>query len=166
MRIISDLHLYHGNVIKYENRPFPDLEAMNAFIVTAWNSTVSKRDFVYVLGDIAFGNKEMIKNIVSQLHGRIYLILGNHDQSRSVKWWMDCGFEWVSKHPIIYEERYIFSHRPIINLGTEFYNVHGHLHSKLYTEDDRHFNVSADNIGYYPMDFNRVKEKIKNKEVR
>jgi len=160
MRLISDTHFYHKNVIEYENRPFLSLEHMHKSMIQDWNMVVKKRDFVYVLGDLAFGNKQMIKDIISKLNGRIHLIMGNHDSKRSYKWWQESGIEWVSKYPVIYEDIYIFSHRPLANIGTGFTNIHGHMHSKLYTADSQHFNVSVDNIGYKPVDFEVIKKKI------
>ena len=39
--LTADLHLGHENIIKYENRPFPDKEAMDAAIIKNWNNVVS-----------------------------------------------------------------------------------------------------------------------------
>ena len=53
--ITSDLHLDHTNIIKYCKRPFLDTEEMNQTLINNWNNTISKRDTVYFLGDLAFG---------------------------------------------------------------------------------------------------------------
>lgn len=166
MLITSDQHFYHKKIIEYENRPFKDLEDMHKNLIRDWNSVVAKKEIVYILGDFSFGNKQMICEIVSQLKGRLHLILGNHESTRSYRWWQECGFEFVSKYPIIYEDIYIFSHRPLVNIGTGFFNVHGHMHSKLYTADSSHFNVSVDNVGYKPLDFRTVKKKLANGQTR
>ena len=55
---ISDLHFDHTNVIKFDNRPFKDVEEMNNALIHNWNSVVKKNDIVYVLGDFCFGNTE------------------------------------------------------------------------------------------------------------
>jgi calcineurin-like phosphoesterase family protein len=159
MYLISDLHFSHKNIIEYENRPFKDLDDMHKKIIKDWNTVIHKKDFVYILGDFSFGNQQMIKDVTSKLNGRLYLIMGNHDSKRSYKWWLENGFEWVSKYPIIYEDFYILSHKPIPNLSSGFYNIHGHLHSKQ-TADNNHFNVSLDNIGNKPIDFRKIKEKF------
>lgn len=75
----SDPHYFHANVIKYCNRPFPDVEKMNIGLVKAWNSVVGKDDIVYILGDfsLAFRPVEIFPNM---LNGTMkYLIPGNHD---------------------------------------------------------------------------------------
>ena len=163
MLITSDQHFFHKNIIQYENRPFLTKEEMNESMIKDWNSVVHKRDYIYVLGDLAFGNKEMIKNLISRLNGRIHLIMGNHDGKRSYKWWLECGIEWVSKYPILYENNYILSHRPQ-DVPNGYYNVHGHTHSKVMGLG--YFNVSVDNVGYKPLDFRVVKEKLANGQTR
>ena len=56
---ISDLHFNHENIIKYCNRPFPNVDKMNSSIINNWNSVVSKDDVVYFLGDFMFGPKQI-----------------------------------------------------------------------------------------------------------
>lgn len=48
---ISDLHLGHENVIRFDNRPFDSVEEMNETLVNNWNSVVTNADHVYHLGD-------------------------------------------------------------------------------------------------------------------
>lgn len=47
----SDLHLGHANVIKFDNRPFANIDEMDQRIITRWNERVSDDDTVYILGD-------------------------------------------------------------------------------------------------------------------
>ena len=77
---ISDLHLWHDHVLSFDNRPFKDLDEMHATIVGNWNSVVDDYDDVYFLGDLSFAGYEKTKEVVDELHGRIHLILGNHDR--------------------------------------------------------------------------------------
>lgn len=41
---ITDLHFDHTNVIKFDNRPFKDVEEMNNALINNWNSVVKKSD--------------------------------------------------------------------------------------------------------------------------
>ena len=151
--MISDLHLFHGNIILYENRPFKNTDEMNKVISNNWNNVIKNEDTVFCLGDVAFGNKDMIKNIVSKLNGKKNLILGNHDRSRNIKWWQDCGFDFVSRYPIIFKQHYILSHEPMyINEYMPYINIHGHLHSKK-MQSQKFINVSVECINYTPIDF-------------
>lgn len=47
---ISDLHLGHKNVLKFDNRPFINIEEHDKTIIDNWNSKVNDNDDVYVLG--------------------------------------------------------------------------------------------------------------------
>ena len=48
---ISDLHLGHGNVIRFDGRPFGDVAEMEQALISNWNSRVGRDDTVYILGD-------------------------------------------------------------------------------------------------------------------
>lgn len=78
--IISDLHLGHANIIRYCNRPFSNVEEMDAALIRNWNSMVSKGDTVYYLGDLSFGrgSKHYAEEYNEILNGDIVLIKGNH----------------------------------------------------------------------------------------
>lgn len=137
---ISDLHFYHTNIIKYCNRPYSDVDEMNADIIKRWNSVIHKGDVVWNLGDFAFvkkHEKDKIKKLVSKLNGKQYLILGNHDRriSRNLRFWYDLGFEKVYDKPVLFQDQYILSHEPLkskhhLDLnGTQLKNIHGHIHN-------------------------------------
>lgn len=74
----SDIHLGHKKVS--EIRGFKTTEEHDAHIISTWNSVVSKKDVVYLLGDVALGAYvyalDLIKN---ELNGTKHLISGNHD---------------------------------------------------------------------------------------
>lgn len=48
----SDLHLGHANVIKFDNRPFANVDEMDQCIIIRWNERVSDDDTVFILGDV------------------------------------------------------------------------------------------------------------------
>lgn len=160
--IISDTHIGHKNIILYENRPFADLNQMQKEIIKNWNSVVTNDDKIFHLGDVCFGNKEIAKDFISKLNGKKYLIMGNHDKSHSVKWWLESGFIWVSKYPIIYRNFYILSHEPIyINSWIPMINIHGHMHSGR-MESNQYVNISCECVDYTPMDFDEIKKSTAN----
>jgi calcineurin-like phosphoesterase family protein len=75
----SDWHYSHSNIVRYANRPFKDVEEMNAALITNYNSVVSDKDIVFFLGDIAFGG-ENVTYALEHMKGTIHYILGNHDK--------------------------------------------------------------------------------------
>jgi calcineurin-like phosphoesterase family protein len=80
----SDLHLGHKNIIKYCDRPFHDVDHMNDVIIDNWNSVISDDDVVFILGDVAFGDKRDLEVYLARLSGRKILIQGNHDRDKNI----------------------------------------------------------------------------------
>lgn len=88
---ISDLHLFHNNVTKsgkdFDNRPYQNIEEMNADILKRWNDNVSNSDHVYICGDLIWKfnneNRDEAMRILNAMNGNLHLVLGNHDKVRS-----------------------------------------------------------------------------------
>lgn len=86
---LSDLHLGHGNIIKYCSRPFKDVDQMNTVLIDNCNSRIKDGDIVYHIGDFCFknspGGKDGEGEIFSarswekRLNGKWIHIKGNHD---------------------------------------------------------------------------------------
>jgi len=76
----ADPHFGHVNIIRYCDRPFADVAAMNDALVERWNAVVDDGDEVWVLGDVAMGPiAESLAN-VGRLAGTKLLVPGNHDR--------------------------------------------------------------------------------------
>lgn len=138
--ITSDHHFFHGNIIKYCNRPFNSYQEMNEFMIKQWNEIISPNDIVIHLGDFAFRNKANL--IRPKLNGIIILVKGNHDLSISDK----DGFIIVDGDLII--NNLILSHRPLETIPKGFKNIHGHIHDK---ESYFGINVSVERTEYKPI---------------
>ena len=150
--IISDTHFGHENIIKYCNRPFASVEEMDAAMIKNWNSTVSNNDVVLHLGDVALGNKDRAKEIISQLHGKKILIMGNHD-NWSEEFYREAGFHTVSRFPILYDGFYLLSHAPLVlSETTPYFNFYGHVHNdNRYIENATSKCVCVERTGYRPF---------------
>ena len=148
--VYADPHFSHANIIKYEARPFADVEEMNNTIIKNHNNVITEKDKVFILGDFALANKDKTIDLISQLKGYKILIIGNHDR-RSLQFWRNAGFNEVSNHPVVINNFFILSHVPIKRDKLMCYiNVHGHTHSHL-LNSDRHINVSLDVIDFKPV---------------
>ena len=163
--LISDLHFWHKNILKYEQcRPWDTIEEMNEGILKNINDTVSKKDELLILGDFAFCGGGKIQALKDSIKcENVDLLLGNHDRSHSVKWWRDKGFREVYKYPIILDSFWIMSHEPMyMNDNMPFVNIHGHTHSTNMTGN--YFNVSVENIEFKPILFEDIKARYIEKD--
>ncbi len=133
---ISDLHLGHANVIKYDNRPFSSVEEMNSVIMKNWNERVKEEDTVYILGDVAFGKENEWPSYLGTLRGKKVLVRGNHDP-RSLSETTRSLFSLVVNYTeLIDNDRLvILCHYPIPFFKNDFspnsYMLYGHVHETI-----------------------------------
>ncbi|MBQ0071331.1 MAG: metallophosphoesterase family protein [Spirochaetales bacterium] len=142
---ISDLHFYHEAMLnQLDNRNFPDVKAMNAYMLEKWNSKVQGGDQVIVLGDF-FWSKDPseVNYILKKLKGKICLIEGNHDSRWLKKEGVDLSrFEWIKPYAEFDDHGYsiVASHYPTFCYNHQFltlpdgktprtYMLYGHVHN-------------------------------------
>lgn len=77
----SDWHIGHENSIKFDNRPFKDLQDMHTQLVKNFNKQVPNDGITYFLGDMVTHGSDITKSVISQLNGIKVLIVGNHDKN-------------------------------------------------------------------------------------
>lgn len=167
----SDNHFMHGNIIKYENRPFTDTYNMNCEMIRLWNETVGENDLVYIVGDLSFGSAEFTNVLLSSLNGKKVLVLGNHDQFvKSKRFDKSLLLEICNYKEISYKgKQFVMCHYPLASNDNKMINIYGHLHSNK--PDDIHYcpmelpknsyNVGADVNGYKPIHIDDIIEKLK-----
>lgn len=155
--VYSDPHFYAEKIISYGRRPFASVDEMNNKLIANYNAMISKQDVCYWLGDVMYGaTKYRVQTLLSKLHGRKYLILGNHDRSHSVAWWTAAGFDRVFDHPVYMAEQFIMlSHEPLPEFGNVYpiVNYHGHIHIQDYdfSQHKQCINVSVEETDYRPV---------------
>ena len=157
---IADTHFSEENIMRYENRPFTNVENMNEELISNWNKLVGKEDEIYVLGDFGASGKE--KEILNRLNGIKYLVKGNHD-TQSNEYYRQAGFEEVYDCPIIVEGFWILSHEPLyINENMPYANLFGHVHNSPLFKDysKQHVCVSVERLNYSPIGFGDIKKRI------
>jgi len=157
--LISDTHFYHKRVLQFEDRPFETIEDMNETLIANWNKIIKPEYLVFHLGDVALTGFDNAQSIISRLNGYKFLIKGNHD-SHSSRYYKDMGFDEVSAYPIIFRDKYVLSHAPQWGLiDTQYFNIHGHLHSHGSKYDDRNFyNVCVERNDYKPVNFKYIEK--------
>ena len=63
----SDLHFGHRNVLKFDNRPFANVDEMDLVLIENWNNRVQPDDTVYILGDFCYKSDRAAKWYLQQL---------------------------------------------------------------------------------------------------
>lgn len=96
--LTSDLHLGHENIIEYSERPFDSLAEMHETITHQWNAVVSSEDTVFVLGDVAMGDRQKELSQLLRLNGKKILINGNHDRCSPVN-----NRSWEHQHDYLFD---------------------------------------------------------------
>lgn len=139
---ISDLHLEHANVIRFDGRPFRDTREMFQQIKKNWNSTVINDDTVHILGDFVWAKEPFWAAIVSQLNGNKVLIRGNHDPKEFSKETRRLFVDIREMHEITDNGRHvIMSHYPIPfhkgDYNANCYMLYGHVHNTREAEYTR-----------------------------
>jgi len=156
--VISDTHFYHTNIIKYCDRPFKDAESMNETIISNWNNTVGKDDWIIHLGDIVAGvgkqKNEKVKELDKILNGKKIYIRGNHDNSvECVPMYEELCFDF---NP---EIKIYISHRPEPNFKRKAnFHLYGHIHEKKNFLNNA-FNCSVEQLNYTPIEISELIEK-------
>ncbi len=142
---ISDLHLGHDKVIEFGGRSWASsAEEHSAILIDRINTTVSKRDKLFILGDIAFTHDgiEAFKKIQCKNKEAIW---GNHDPIAKL---LPLVEKWHAFR--VYKEFWL-SHCPIHpNELRGRKNIHGHVHNKTIL-DDRYISVCVEACNGYPV---------------
>ncbi|MCC3299433.1 metallophosphoesterase family protein [Arthrobacter caoxuetaonis] len=73
----SDPHFGHRFVAG--QRGFSSTDEHDDHLIAAWTSRVTKRDTVWVLGDLAMASPSRALEIIRHLPGTKHLVFGNHD---------------------------------------------------------------------------------------
>lgn len=157
---IADTHFGEDTIRRYENRPFETTDEMDKTLIRNWNLAVFENDEVFLLGDIGADKNEAA--ILAQLNGKKYLVKGNHDLYDN-EYYRKAGFAEVYDMPVLYAGFWILSHEPLyVNRNMPYANLFGHIHNNPIIKDfsAQHFCVSAERIGYTPIEFEKIKNSI------
>jgi len=175
----SDTHFFHKNIIDFCNRPYGDMQTMNSALIMNWNKVVPKDGIVFHAGDFAMtANKEYIKELISQLNGKIYLVFGNHDyQNRLDRVDVKPLFHQTSdmyQFTVLDDElegghiNFIITHYPFLFWRRGYIHLFGHIHSgPNSTSKDKvpyhpmRYDIGVDAWNYTPVSYNIMKNHIK-----
>ena len=185
----SDHHLGHASIIRYTNRPFPDVQTMDNELIDRWNAVVRGADVVYHLGDFCLGPRAMALPYLTRLNGRIRLLSNpwHHDHSWLPKKEFGVMPDWLSasKSPIEllppievlefpgygdgrYPKPVVLCHYPIARWDRSHYgswHLHGHCHGR-YKVPGLLMDVGVDATGLFrPVSIEEVAAEMQRKTM-
>lgn len=177
----ADLHLGHGRIIQYCNRPFADHQTMDECIIQRFNEVVKKGDVLYILGDVSWASFDIHNYFLKRLNTReVHLILGNHD-NLDPKRYLDMGFRSVSEYKEIRMDvvkgtpevagssrSVVLCHYPFRSWngkGKGGFALYGHCHGNLEPGLDRSMDVGVDTNDYYPYAWEDIRERLLAKPI-
>jgi calcineurin-like phosphoesterase family protein len=142
----ADWHIGHENSIKFDNRPFRDLDHMHSELIKNFNKQVPVDGLTYFLGDIATHSAELTKQVIEQLNGTKIIVVGNHDKKYESLY--NAGFAAVMHNATVFiqNERVTMSHCPLTGAfredttdmkgSTPGENWHGETRNKRFSVPD------------------------------
>jgi len=127
LKIISDTHFGHKNILKYEpirlknlnidvNKSVEEqIKEHDEKIISIWNKNVLPGETIIHLGDFALTNKENIIKIKKRLNGNIIYVRGNHDNKLKDNFLTKINITEISYYRIFMLECgdiILFTHKP------------------------------------------------------
>lgn len=173
--VAADPHWGHKNVRNFPPRDEwaegMTMHQHDERLVYNWNSVVTKRDTVYLLGDVGM-DKPMgyvTAGIIPRLLGMIHVVGGNHDTAEILQPFYRVHGA-VTK--TVGNKKVVMTHIPIHPQEMRWdLNIHGHLHGNVVRKgatvyqhanageaDPRYACVSMEHINYTPKLLSQVVE--------
>ena len=165
----SDLHFGHKNIIQYCNRPFKNTTEMDNTIIENWNKTIPKDGIVFNLGDLGM-NLNSYKNLLHKLNGKIYHIIGNHDNSETINYLKSIGIQCYDMAEINISDNEIEGQQTIVLCHYQFnqwnhshrgsWHLYGHDHVLIHKNKNASLNIGIDGHNMTPWSYQEVKIQI------
>ena len=160
VKVWSDLHLGHANIIAYQGRPFHNVHEMDGVLWANWQFGVDQEDTLVCVGDVAMGgglSGDTWERVRAAPGRTKVLVVGNHDVTGQGILRAE-GFHRVKAvltspgdPPLIW------THAPLPNVPAGYVNIHGHQHNTLKPADSPHINVSVEQLDYRPVSLVRIR---------
>lgn len=123
-----------------DQRGFASCDEMHEYIIHRWNARVRPGDEVVILGDVSMGRGKATSDILARLHGKLSLIVGNHDTYLNDRRFDLSRLEWVRPYAELHDNKrkVILSHYPVFCYNGQYrrdkegnprtYMLYGHVH--------------------------------------
>lgn len=158
-KYISDLHFFHKNIIRYDNRPWQDPGTMNSEMIQIWNEHVDPTDVVYILGDVVWSKKvEDWIDILGKLNGLKIIIKGNHDRSQILNKLVEKDIikSWSHQEIVNDKDRFVvLNHSPMpffVNMHHDnYHHLYGHVHISFDYQIVKHVRKQIEELYLHPI---------------
>lgn len=149
---IGCLHLGHESIARM--RGFSSSVSHDQELLAGINSVISKRDKLFILGDIAMETSKHYY-MLDEIKGVTQVVLGNHDRPRDVSKLLEhvSGVSGCVKY-----KGWMLSHIPIHPMEFSYRvskNVHAHIHGQT-IDDPRYCNVDAARLNFVPISYDEI----------
>lgn len=155
----ADLHIGHKNIANFRTQ-FSSAEEHDEVVMDNILSTVTKRDKLYLLGDIAFTDESLDR--IDSIPCQKVLILGNHDTelNRGITF-QKIVDTYDEIHSLSIYKGYWLTHCPIHpqEIRKKRGVIYGHTHSH-FIDDTQYQCVSLEHINYRPIVWSELEERF------
>lgn len=154
--LTGDDHFSHmnkvGGIIKFCNRPYPNIREHDEGLMDNWNERVKVRDTVIIDGDISYASVSKTKHILRRLNGNKIMVTGDHDK---VVWQCrECFKEITQYKTITVDKKFIVIFHWCIRAWQRShynsYHAYAHSHGKL-PPIGKSWDIGVDNNNYCPL---------------
>ncbi len=166
----ADFHLGHKNIIRYCNRPFDSVEAMNSAILERLNSAVKAKDVLYFLGDFCIGPRARAMELRHEIQcKKIFAVPGNHDKDTRK---LTQEFCWLGDlaEVSINGQRIVLCHyamRVWNHSSHGAWHLYGHSHGRLPSlAASLSMDVGVDTHDFRPWHFDEIRDQMTAKAGR
>ena len=151
----ADPHFGHANIMRFCQRPFEDVAAMDAHILASYQAVLRSDDDLWIIGDFAFAKSDeapRLERLLASIPGRTHLVRGNHDRP-----WMTRLSGWASVQDMVElkqdGQRLTLCHYPMITFPGARHGalqLFGHVHQN-WPGSRNSVNVGVDLWGFRPV---------------
>lgn len=151
----ADPHFGHYNIIAYCKRPFKNDEEMNKKLIYNYNSILTEKDELIIVGDFCLKSAQhhnFYVSILKKLKGKKTLIIGNHDELRP-RFYLEVGFYSIhtSLEIKINDIDVVVVHDPCFSgIDRSKLFICGHVHDLFYIQKNV-INVGVDIHNFLPV---------------
>lgn len=164
----ADFHLGHSNVIRFDKRPYTDVQEMNEDILRIVETTLKKGDNFYYLGDFSFVKdpEEFMKRIAAT-GANLFFIKGNHDHKTTINLYAKYGTYLGEQKSITIDNQVIVLNHYRMDVWDRghygAWHLHGHSHHSLPERPQKVIDVGIN--GYYRLlEFSEIEQIMAKKE--